>query len=770
MATGDLTSPSISADGKQVTISAEGLNGALITQIETGKTVILNCTSEGYTGSTLGTTARSMLCSFVSASGASPASIILAPIEPIYDDDVSITFDADVAAFDDGTNTSTVASGVSASGAVTLDYPLTNARIAGVINSSNELGVQYSVLTGTISAEALGFGHHSNGQPMSAIKFELDDGATTLTSTITVMSRSDYDPSIFYDACVAGNLVSVDPYATNSGGSGVFAASFDTTSLVDGDATLTITAYPVIGDAASIRTEAWSMYIDNSASLTQTTVYCDSRGSVSHSGITGTFTANERVDAGASGAILRFRYEAAGVLYFSAMNNIALQNPELLTGVTSGATANTSSLGTYNGSSSGAGTSGDPKRTLSGSVPTGATGVKYNIYLMGDTSYPSDYALGRSTTGAVISTWMTIQPDSGLTKLDVRIDGAEGAAQNDSRDKRIHLLDLAIWEGVKGDTTRDTALWVDNCKMETLGGRVLSSATWDFPEYYDIGGSYYTRCVFVNRDQAGIDQANFARDCSIQTVNEDGIRSCDVAMEMIVDDNDSPDVSAHQDGWQIDSTINDNRIVYNIVFINIVTTQICLFDNIVGTSAVNLLGLSLGANGVEYSQIGNSSAIHVVTDNVFAHLTFASGALGHRTFAGSTDEKNFIRYSVLQDFVDGYDLSHQNLHNHLLDSSDTGINITSAILDNPWTNGVNSDTDDNEATRDYTPSSATLKNRIPAGERYIAFDLFGTDVPDDGTGAIGALQVVTALTPTETAFLKNILSNVTQPLLNNVLN
>lgn len=761
MAIGDITSPVISANGKQVTISIEGMDGTLITQIESNKTCTLNCTSEGYSASTLGTVSRSMLCSFVSASGASPASIILAPIEPIYNDDVSVTFDADVAAFDDGSNTSTVTSGVSATGTVTLDYPLINTRIAGVLDSSNNIKVKYSDIDGTVTAEAVALGAFANGQPASAVKFELNDGTTTLTQTVLFMSRSKYNPTRFYAACVAAGLVASDPYTTNSGGSGVYAASFDTTLLVDGAATLTITAYPVVGDAASVRIDSWALYINNSASLTVSNRWFDSRASVPHSGVTGTFSVNEKITGGTSGAIMRFKYESSGVIYFSAMDNTNLVSGEVLTGEISAATATTSSTATYNGVSTAAATLNDPRRILI--LPAGTIDTKYNIYLKGDTSYITHYGLGRSSTGATVSAWMTITPSAGITKADIMILGGEGKAFSDSRDKRVHFKDVLIYSAFRGDNTRDTALWLEDCEYTSFNGRDGASNTWGFAEWNDSGGggAFFTKFYSHFHDYIGIDQAEFARDLHILQVNEDAVRECSLGMEIFAEDNDSPDALSHEDGLQFQDSVDSNRIYYNMAMVDIISEQLFLSDDVVGTSICNFLAMASVANTAAFSQYGNSSQIHVVNNLFMAHWTFVNAQLEHRDFAGSVDQNTFLRFSVVAEF-NGRTLTYASLHNHLTNSSDSEINTTIDTDGNPWTSGVSALTNDNASTRDYTPGSATIKNRIPAGERYIPFDLFSTDVLNDGTGAIGALQIIaTSISKSFTSKLtKNITSNL----------
>ena len=46
------------------------------------------------------------------------------------------------------------------------------------------------------------------------------------------------------------------------------------------------------------------------------------------------------------------------------------------------------------------------------------------------------------------------------------------------------------------------------------------------------------------------------------------------------------------------------------------------------------------------------------------------------------------------------------------------------------------------AVGDYRPKAATspLLGRIPAGRAFAPFDILGTAIPDDGTGAAGAYQ------------------------------
>lgn len=729
--------------GTLVTVSVPSLDGSLITQIEDGQSCTVNLTSEGYSGATLGTLSRSIPCEFESASGASPASVVLRVSEPIYVDDTSVTLTCTAGAFDDGTTTSAAITAESVTNSSTLVYPKCLGQIAGVLNSSNELLVEYSALSGTVTAEAIGFGHFALDGSLASVKFDLDDGVTTLTDTVTAMSRSSYNPSTFYSAIQTAGMIDEDPFTANSGGSGIFKTDFDMSLLNDGEVTLTATFYPKVGDASSVRTVTWTLWNDNGATLTQNTLYIDSRSTGTLSGVTGTFTVGEKITGGTSGAIGRIRSISGSTINFSHMSAVvAWSASETITGADSGATATMSSV-SHNGNNANAGTSsGSPKRTLAGSVPTGSTSTQYTIYLMGDTTDKSFYSIGRSTTGAVLATWHRITPDAGLDETDITVLGREGAQFNDSRDKRLMLDGVTVLcdtaaTFIQGDNSRDGAIWIRRCDVNG-SGRDGASFSWLFDEFFEAGGGYYTGSKLRNLDSAGIDEATLARDLEINAVNEDLIRSCLLCMEVYGNDNDSPDVASHEDGIQFSDTSDSNRIYYNIAMTDVTISQLFLSDDVHTAGLVNIVAVTSDYTG-GFSQYGNTSSAHIVKDFIIAHITFVNVVLEHRFQASSTDENAFLRYSVMQDF-NGYDLTNGYLTNHLTNSSDDVLGVTSALNDNPYVNGISPDTNDNASARDFRPNSTNLTSRIASGERFTMYDTFGYAVPDDGTASIGALQ------------------------------
>jgi len=699
----------------------------------------------------------------------SGATIICDPIEPIYDDDTAITLDAPAGLISDGTFESDTASGMPVANNSTVDYPMIHAALAGVIDSGGDLNVNYSVVNGIIAAEAVALQAPLalNGQPAAAVEFTLSDGSGTgndpLTFVATAMSRSTYHPQLFYSACVAEGFLDADPFSFNSGGSGVFQAAFDTGQLNDGPLTLSVKAYPTIGDADSVRDSSntvvprileWDLYNDDGQSVTQVTKYIDSRASMNVTGVSGTFEEGEKLVGQTSGAIAAFRSLSSGTLLFSATDSIEFVPGETIQGETSGATCS-SGTPTYNGSDTSPGTKVSPFRTLlqglsDFSVQSDDTAASYK--LMGDSAAPTYYAVARTTSGGPVH-WGLFRANDGLKHEDIAIVGPSYTNNHtDLRDSRIRFQNVTLLDGFRGDDSRGTALWLDDCTHTSRDGRVGGSSGWPFDEWGGSGGGglYFTNSELFYLDSPGLDQADLARDLYIHHVNEDIIRTNDLVMEVIGLDNDSPDPAAHEDAFQPGAT--DGLLFYNVVCGNIATNQHFLTDDSNGIAICNWLAVNkVGTDGA-FSQYGNSSSAHIIRNMYWSHVTFVNTPLSHRYYPGSTDENAFIRYCVLEGFT-GFDLTFARFQNHLLDSTISEKRVTVEIAGNPWEEGVGPDEPDpaDGTKRDYRPStSSDLVDRIPTGERYVPFDIFGFDIPNDGTGAIGARQPRTVVVPDTT--------------------
>jgi len=257
MATGDITNINASSTGDQISFSVEGMDGSLITGFESGKAANLSITSEGYYVTSLGSKSRTgVQTSFVSASGASPATVTLQLSKPIWDDDTSIQLSVDAGAFDDGSNVSTeLVSGAVTNGS-TLDYPEPLVRNSAVLQGGKLFGHRDWVESGDFTVEALAVG----GGKINTVEITIDDGVTSNTISVSSLALSSY---------VSNQTGRRDP---------VYSATFSASDYLDGALTITTTAYPEYGDADSVFSESWTLYNDAGSTAATESVYVSTTG------------------------------------------------------------------------------------------------------------------------------------------------------------------------------------------------------------------------------------------------------------------------------------------------------------------------------------------------------------------------------------------------------------------------------------------------------------------------------------------------------------
>lgn len=356
MAVGDITALAIAANGTQVSFTIEGLTAASITGFESGKAATLACTSEGYSGTTLGTAARAGIrTQFVSAVDSSGDAIVtLAPEESIHDDDVDVVVSIDDGAFNDGSNGSAEV----VEGAVTnnseLDYALPMCLI--VSKTFSERAVTTFAID--VAAHAGAYRGYQPNLGIAAVTVEaceaitvsspgtftageiVSDGTRSAT-LVKQVSTLLYIKDLTGAGAWSGTITGADSSATAtfvSGGRAVvktttaleaiarygsrghreswlaFHTEFDV-STSGGDWTggpqnkdwlvITAKAYPQIGDADAIRSQLSAYIYANPADDYDTHVaYVDSRGTATlTAGLTNTLADGTVVTGDASGAI-----------------------------------------------------------------------------------------------------------------------------------------------------------------------------------------------------------------------------------------------------------------------------------------------------------------------------------------------------------------------------------------------------------------------------------------------------------------------------------
>lgn len=273
MATGDITNIEVAASGKTISFDIEGLTYGSVTKIETGKSITVSCTSEGYSNAgVLGTVARTNIkCVWygpnatAADAGGGNCTVTLWLREPIHDDDVDVTIDIAAGSFSDGSNSNNVVSGGSATNSSTLDYP----QLVGMLGITH-----YQILEGTVEIPV--FSMCPSWYPSAAsttpgdmgvacVTINLNDGGDNI-QTITSPSKYQVTPT---GSPAYGTAPTYVPE---------FVGSFDTTSLTDGALTSTIVCYPKIGDADSIITITPTFYANGGGTLTKYYAYVDGTG------------------------------------------------------------------------------------------------------------------------------------------------------------------------------------------------------------------------------------------------------------------------------------------------------------------------------------------------------------------------------------------------------------------------------------------------------------------------------------------------------------
>jgi len=655
--------------------------------------------------------------------------------------------------------------------------------IGGVADGEAVTGAGYSaIVVGTYAAGDQNITvREVAGTPTGGLSFSggstgtWQSGGSSLSSMVTAMSRSRYNPSRYYGASQTAGFISEDPYAANGGGSFVFKSDFDLSTLDDGNINIYQTAWPTLGDAQSVRDITtvpesrrvhWQCYNDSASTLTTETTYVDSRGTIPCSGLSfKNPTRGELVTGATSGATAIYNGKSGNTMlanYLSGTFNASESLVFEASGTTGVSTAGTPS---WNGDDTAAGTTGAPFRTLPQAIvaaQSGSTGVRYRFVLKGDGGSRTDYyAHGRAIfTSNDLSTWAEVVGDTGLTASHLVVLGRGSGTSTDSRCKRLRFIGVTCWIGrlgtttgtsaFQGDNNRNTALWLDRCALTHGAGRANTSVGgWMLTEYGDAGGGglYGTGTQTTEWIASGFAQYDLARDCDADTVDADMIQTNSLLMEVFGRDNDSQDPLAHEDCIQVQSTADLCAVAYNIVCPEIITRQLFLADDVRGFALVNFVGIAVTTDAdPSLSQIGNSGTLHNISNLFFAHVVLVNSDIRTRVGAsGDVDDHIASTYSVFLDLDVGLGNSDKvrASHCHLLDAATVDYpTITGdAAATNPWANGVRADQGDDIAKRDYSPASSKLQSRVSTGQRYIPGDIFGYIIANDGTGSIGAVQV-----------------------------
>jgi len=355
------------------------------------------------------------------------------------------------------------------------------------------------------------------------------------------------------------------------------------------------------------------------------------------------------------------------------------------------------------------------------------------IYLLaGDYNWTGNTSFGNPTTGY---SWLTVSAAPGVSRDSVRI-VAGGTTRMDAH--LLKLKDLTIYNTSLTSSVGDYDVWLDNVyitqdsKFDSI--IFIGGTTWD--------EQYWTNSV-INGTQNGVVGTMIARNISIYDILSDAFQNANFVINSFVDGIDAEDSGAHPDVYQIYSPNNwiDNRILYNVKAINFDAQGLFLNPG-VGTG--NDLYQKYLLNSAFVNVLIEKNTSSALTSQIFpttSHLLLwhiAQIDLGLLWRTNASDESYYldVRNSILSSIGEpnsiALNLSSNNfVNNHFINDVTLGTNST---------NGTAGFT--NQTSGDYSPNETSiLRNRIPGnGSQIVPADLEGTELPTDGTAAIGALQ------------------------------
>ena len=281
MANGTLSSPAAKVTANNLSVLQVGVSGGTWagTLVIDASKVHVTVTSDGYTANSLGTHTRTPRALKVTYAG---GNFTIHLSEPLFNDDTAtVVFDA--GAIVDGTDT-TLALGSTAVdfSTNTYDYPTVTTHIISPSPWSRQTG------SFTVWVEAAGarFDDRPGTLGIEQVDITVTDGTTTVGPTAATFGLRD-------------RYNSNGKYAKHPGWYVTFnASSFANKTM----GTITATAYPTFGDAASLRAQTRKVWLNKDNDAAVQTAYVDESYTIAGSG-SGTFTDLEIVTQTTSGTI-----------------------------------------------------------------------------------------------------------------------------------------------------------------------------------------------------------------------------------------------------------------------------------------------------------------------------------------------------------------------------------------------------------------------------------------------------------------------------------
>lgn len=664
------------------------------------------------------------------------------------------------------------------------------------IYSDKSLCIEHTVLDGTdIDVEVNAW--HING--IDNVTVEIDDGATTISKSVSTETLSAYEPEQ-YQTQIQAHTGSTDPVRTAA-----YICSFtqaQISTLNDGEITLTITATPVSGTA---KTQTFKLYNNEGGTKTYWYAYADS---VSGDNGTGTASTNEATAKASPFATFEVACEQAATTANGSISDMANVIPVV-----------TLEAGNYE-----IGQVGSP--------------------------YPDN------------DTWLVVRRASNTTQSQVVIHNYTIASGRNIRARLICFdgltIDLANASGgtssntfISGFTSFNSgnpdSVWFRNCKFTHNLGRSgqLTAATSIVNTTNFSGRVNATGCEFTEIAQSGPKNGwGILRDLYIHKIRGDCYKDFSFAREIISTDNgDDPskiavnsttgatvgglvysinadvsatiteiragdsviiDTSGGVVAWNFkasDAVTNNiefynagdtpgvdspagiathNPIHVDMIQNNIATEnqfmtdctglfidgQIIFLEKGLSNAAYrNIYATSSAPTGTSYlSQFGEGVSVATFEHILFTNITIPNQDLFARTEAASTFDSVLIKHCCFRDFRGDIPSA---------DGTANGITISDCHATNPSATYTTSrgdpgltdtvtynqrSTSPTEKRNLLPTSDSVLVGLIASGEALTLFDTSGNSVPNDGSGAAGALQLLSRPvyadnTPTLNAFI-----------------
>lgn len=756
MATFTLSNPRTGTGGRHILFDVTGgtLGGTLLVD---PTAVTVQGTSDGYTGTTLGTNARTYKVGHHATFSGGVLTMKMQHL--IHLDDVSLTVVVNAGAIDDGTDQNGALGSTAVTNNSTQVYLVPLLRFAGVTTGENDLGFHGHVVDSVFAVECDAF--HVYG--LANVRISVTDGSTTQNYDITEKTRSRYRDT---------NLIDATQWAANSnGGLGVYSSGdIAPTDFLCGTLTVTITAYPLYGDTT--RVDTVTLYNNNGSDsgniLPTKTLYADQvNGNDANGGTDISTDAFQTFDAVCT-ALQAFQSthicfaELANGSYSLAQIGTPYFNVNRYLTVQKHSSATVAGVILTSGTAGGVQTRIKYQRykDLTLDITNGGTGANIllsnNTTLYPDASAPAyvwfdgvviENSIGRdaqrSSSTNFIATTFGANSIWAVSRCTIQEMNQDGLISNPAK---LYCRDLGMMN-VSGDlfkapsllfaaVAEDNRVPTTNCPISVTSGTPAASDTMS------AGGGAVTATV---TEYDAVNNLIFIDTSGGKEIWDfkayDGVTD---AISFSPSGAVATITFPHPDGVQFAASLGDrNAIMANIwfknadgqqMFIQGADSNICGY-NLILEHAIGGLSNFISQDAADTEHCGYD---YVTSPNQKLHK-FSTG-----TWVGKYLRNSIVRAAQHENEVyGGAGVDITNLYQRtgsVTGQIDTGIspNITAG-----FESGLGIDDEYSDISQNYMPTAASaMRSKVAASEQTQKYDIFGNLRATDGSGAIGAVEYV----------------------------